>query len=179
FYEDGSGAAEIRDILDEEWGWVPDKYVDLLKAAREVGLRLVAMDLSKAEKLEIAKRQRAAGEPLTGALFEARDRRMVRIMTGELLADPGARLLALIGNDHLDVTCQPEQLEAAAGIKTRRYKFLWAADFLDPAVDKAGLTWKRVFVPLPRKSAEIDGVISVPAVRLEGHGNGTLPGPRP
>lgn len=178
FHSDGSGREELLEVIQNDWGWVPEDYVAMLEAMAAAGVKPVAIDLSRDEKLAVFKRcKELGGGGCASPMYEARDHRMVDSIRRLLEEQPGARVLAFVGNDHVDVSEQPARLEAACGVATRRYLILWGADFFDAAVDEAGLSWKRVFLPLPRDEARtLDGVLALPEVRKEGNGTGMLPG---
>ena len=169
--------AQTRDTLKKEWGWEPDAYTGMIKAADDASMSRVALDMPAKDRAKMQTECKASGRKgCMGELFQARDKHMIKALSRFLSENPDARILILIGNDHLEVTHQPEALTKATGVKTRSYSFLFGADFFDVAIDEAGLTWKDTFLPLPPTDRGVDGVISMPEIRKEGNGTGWLPG---
>jgi len=175
---DKSVESEICAILDSEWGWITEQYIALLRAAREAGIRPLAIDMPHAEEQALLDKRRAQGLSVgPAALFVPRDVHMVGTLGEFLREDPAARILVLAGIDHLEVSNQPDLLEKTYGISTRRYTLLWGGgDPLDVGIEGAKFSWKRLFIPFPRTLRGLDGIIAVPEIRKEGNGTGMLPG---
>ncbi|MGD0053770.1 MAG: ChaN family lipoprotein [Vulcanimicrobiaceae bacterium] len=121
--DDAALVAGLKSTLGEQYAELtrrfgPDyfqNYIRLMRAARGAGLKLVALDMPYQDKLELDKICGVPSPPAQCAgrrspYLADRDIRMSSNLSGVLSADPGARVLALVGSDHADRAGQPAAL---------------------------------------------------------------------
>ncbi len=166
------GEAALARALREEWGWTPEAYLELLRAARDAGLKLAALDLPYEVRHAISARCDRGADPkgycrLKDEFCEGRDCEMSGRLARLLDADPKARVLVLAGEMHVLASSQPEHLRRLNGVASRSFAILVPSqveNVYEQAVDAAGLRGARLMLPLPRETASRDGMIILPEV---------------
>jgi uncharacterized iron-regulated protein len=93
----GSESA-VFELLEKEWGYNSYSYLDLMKEANRQGIKLIALDLPK-ENLP-----RETGPfpvlPEFSAQMDSRNQRMAKNISSFIEANPGAKILVLVGSFH-------------------------------------------------------------------------------
>jgi hypothetical protein len=113
-YENGTASdEEILEYLKENWGHIPQYYVNLVKAARNAGLHLTALDF----------------RPERETIFiDRRDMTMAQTIASVIKSSPNNKVLALVGNKHVDLQgdrmtmYQPEILKSKFGLDSIAYR---------------------------------------------------------
>jgi hypothetical protein len=163
--------AEILKILKTEWGHAPQAYVDMIRAARAAGIKVVAMDRHLEQQKSDFKSCRAGGGSsgeCKGEVFYARDVQMFKTMGGVLSSDGKSRILALVGSDHIELSGQHQRASEATGVDVSAYIFTWGNGYIDSMASDAGLNEKRVFLPIVSDAVDHDGWIRLPKILKEG-----------
>jgi hypothetical protein len=133
--DDDALIASLKSTLKEQYAELVRRfgadyfrnYVRLARAARNAGVKLVALDMPYRDKLEL---DRLCGGPVQPAqcaghrspFIADRDIRMASNLGAVLSGDPSARVLALVGYDHANRVNQPAAL-LRYGWASRSYLF--------------------------------------------------------
>lgn len=168
YYRGTVSDEKIKDYLKYEWGWIsPKYYLNIIKAARKQGIRIVAID-----------GRESAGEKNVGQ--EARDNVMTKAIADNL-KNPANKMIVFIGSEHINASSlqmipyQPEVLLRKYGIKSKGYKIQHLNKIIDTSIMKIysgvdnsrlrhSLTSQNIstnytYLPLPIEDAGYEGII--------------------
>lgn len=140
---------ELLEALRNEWGWDINSYFDMLVVARELGLRLVALDLN-----------RSPGKESNPQSDRQRDIAMANRISEVLDSMPTAKIVVLAGSEHARRDRQPAILAQFYGIASVSYNIIDNNDSVYSSLQSQGLTTRQVLAP--STSFKFDGLISLP-----------------
>jgi len=160
YYSDELPREEIINLLRDEWGWLPNAYMEVVDAAKENSIKIIALDgrhlIVDEEGLE---------EKLK------RDYHMAQVLGKVYNQTSTDRIVVFAGQSHtqqigsLNPT-QPEILLTEEGIKSISYVFDCSdldeyeyESFFRTMLKESKVSSNRIFVPTPRTVVKYDGYI--------------------
>jgi hypothetical protein len=165
------GTAEIGDIekaLREDWNWNPSGFLEIIKAAKEYGIRVIALD----------GRDKSTSRMTFEEEMEMRDQYMARRVVDQVEQFPEEKILVLIGSYHIDAArkksgrargWQPKILAREYGLATRTigvdYPGKAVSSFVRSAVREAGLSTEWLWVPTSRDEEGFDAYLFLDTIQ--------------
>lgn len=148
--------ADVMKILESEWGFSSEKYIEILEAVKENGLRVIALD------------RRAVGSDRYIPSAAERNVHMASTIAGVIQAQPDAKVLALVGRNHVERADSARSgvlLSTSLsdyGTRSRTYIADSLADrrsTMQQAVMRSGIDRSGLLVPVSRAERNVDGYI--------------------
>jgi uncharacterized iron-regulated protein len=135
---DGYAAGKISDLeiinyLNANWGWIPQRHLQILNAARAAGIKTIALDKREQNVVSRYEQAKAQGERPDSNLGrnEKDDLHMANVVAATIKASPRNRVVVLIGVSHIDfrqgiwgVQYQPGILRTVHNIASKSYSIL-------------------------------------------------------
>ncbi len=176
FMKDGSRRAEIQALVHND-GWGTENYMKVFDAARAAGLRLVSLNLpydphySIDENVYYRCQEKANSKyPCTmkQSVCIIWDCWMASIINQEVIENPKAKFLVLIGSAHTSKGMQPKYL-SEYGITSHSFNFVLPRGTTEPfnaeinrAIAEIGFAEKPIFFKTSAAQLLVDGFIYVP-----------------
>lgn len=123
--------------------WCPESYLEVARAARDLGIKLVALDETTEEFDEDPSDRR-----------HVRNRRMVANIQRVLDAQANARMFVLAGENHVRATAIPRYLDRTLGVMS--FAFLAREDFLK-AIEAAQIS-RPSYITLSTRERQVRGL---------------------
>jgi hypothetical protein len=161
FFSDRVELAELENELRSEWGYKSSGYIELIAAAKNIGIRVLALDY----------RDQAPKQNLVDNI-RYRDTLMAKRIADEIKADPTVKIFALTGSLHAqsrvsmngEMLSQSEILHQMSGATIRCITIQEKKRTGNPITEiefSDGKT-KPSYLPLDRTNAYCDGLVLLP-----------------
>lgn len=133
---------QVAERLRTSWGWIPEAYVSLMTAAKQLGMKLLALDMDRNVTYSI----------------EERDAHMASVLRAVLVRNPAEKIVTLQGGQHTQwkQNSQSQLLELQAGIPTSRVWIDW----------KNPLVGKNPRFPVKPWNTEVGNVFELTAIQV-------------